>query len=784
MQQINQSIKNLVAGISQQPPNLRHAEQLEEQVNGLSSETGGLQKRPPTLHIKRLQELPNGNIKPLVHFINRDVNEKYVIIFNGNGVHAYDLTGKEIGVSYTQTALDYITSTNPRQHLKCVTVADYTFVVNTTKTVLMDTSVTPDVFASQGPLINVKSGQYGRTYSIILNGTTVASYTTPDGSDKSHTTQIDTNYIASQLANALTIAGYNVSQKEGWIYINATGITSVDTKDGYNNLAMFGILHSVQKFSNLPTTAPDGFTCKVQGEPSSDTDDYYVKYDASERVWKECVCPHQSDGINKYTMPHVLVRLANGNFELREATWTPRKSGDIDSNPEPSFIEQPINDVFFFRNRLGFIAGENVILSRSADFFNYWVASVTELQDTDAIDLAVSDNKIAILRHAIPFGDNCLLFSNDSQFALKAANTLTPKNATTPLLTNYSCSPYVKPVGAGRNIYFATERAMYTSIKEYMTANDNTEEKEAQETTAHVPNLIPNGLYKIVSSNSENVLLFLTTGAETKMFVYKYLYVAGQREQASWSEWDLKAPIVGAEFINSDLYVVVKRDDYYYLEKMSFTYNTIDYPQEPYRVFMDRKVITPVIADTAYDEENNLTTLDIASLYNTLDLLPDYEYGIVTPDGVFYRLEAGVSSVSLIGNFVGQQLIVGQLFNFHIKFSELMLKKKDELGSTTAYTEGRLQLRYMRLAYSHSGYFKVTVEHAGKLTYMYEMTGKQLSTETTRIGALLDKTGEFQFPIQGDSRNCGISVDTDVPTALALVRASWDGSYYRRSKPV
>ena len=62
MQLINQSIKNLVAGISQQPPNLRHAEQLDEQINGLSSETGGLQKRPPTLHIKRLNQLPHATI--------------------------------------------------------------------------------------------------------------------------------------------------------------------------------------------------------------------------------------------------------------------------------------------------------------------------------------------------------------------------------------------------------------------------------------------------------------------------------------------------------------------------------------------------------------------------------------------------------------------------------------------------------------------------------------------------------------------------------------------------
>ena len=69
---IQQTIKNLIAGISQQPPKLRHAEQLEEQINGFSTEAGGLQKRPPTQHIRRLPALP---LKTKVHLINRDENE-------------------------------------------------------------------------------------------------------------------------------------------------------------------------------------------------------------------------------------------------------------------------------------------------------------------------------------------------------------------------------------------------------------------------------------------------------------------------------------------------------------------------------------------------------------------------------------------------------------------------------------------------------------------------------------------------------------------------------------
>ena len=80
---------------------------------------------------------------------------------------------------------------------------------------------------------------------------------------------------------------------------------------------------------------------------------------------------------------------------------------------------------------------------------------------------------------------------------------------------------------------------------------------------------------------------------------------------------------------------------------MSFTYNTVDYLEEPYRTFIDRKIVTSPIPAAAYDEPNNLTTIDISSYYNQYGLLPEQEYAIVSTDGVFNRIEPGISSVAL-----------------------------------------------------------------------------------------------------------------------------------------
>lgn len=890
---INQDIKNLVSGISQQPPLLRHPEQLEEQFNGFSSEAAGLQKRPPTLNVAKLISSLNLKRKPLVHFINRDDTEKYIMIFTGDDVLVFDLEGNQKTVEFEGSAKDYIITGNPRRNLRCQTIADYTFIANRMVKTRMSDETTGDKWDTQGALINIKSGQYGRTYKVNINGSTVASFTTPDGSDKSHTTQIATDYIVSQLATQVSAKGYGIQQGSSWLYLyksstgsvtntiqhvtvnsvaeqvdrfrgikalyrevngtniavsgttitvyahnlkglgvviennnqnlkneiegcrnrwwkvterivedtenytdidyilewgtiseevtvtsNVNAIETVDVYDGYNNQAAFGILKSVQKFSMLPASAPDGFIVKVAGEAGSTTDDYYIRYDDTEKIWKECARPGILSGYELTSMPHILVRNSDGTFTMKKAEWSKREIGDDDSNPQPSFIDQHINDIFFYRNRLGVIAGENVILTRSADFFNFWMTSALEVQDTDPIDLAVSDNKIATLLHAVPYDETLVLFSDDAQFILRCDGVLNPKDANIPPpVTRFGNSVKAKPACAGRNLYFPAERSEYTTVREFFTAADNTDRKDAQDITSHIPNYIPNGVYKLIPSTVENLILFLTEGAENKVYIYKYLFVDSVRQQAAWSVWDFQNKVYGAEFIDSYLYIVVERNGVLCLEKMSFSFNTTDFEDEPYRVFLDRKLVYDV-PKGSYSDLNDETTLNLADIYGET-YQEDHQYSVVTTDGTYVLSEGNI--VKLIGNYEEQSIIVGLNYLFRAVMSTLMLKKTDE-GRTQAITEGRLQIKYFWVNYSESGYFKIIVEHFDKNTYTYENTARILGTSSNILNKLPFHTGQFKVPIHSLNTNCRIYIESEEPNPLAFVGAGWIGDYYRRTR--
>lgn len=901
---INQDIKNLVSGVSQQPPILRHPEQLEEQLNGYSSESSGLQKRPPSMFVASLGRKVNDKTKPLVHFIDRDEDEKYIVLFTGSDIEVYDMQGKKQTVKFAEGTKPYIYSEAPRYTLKPITIADYTFVSNIKQVAKMADTIDNKAWETQGLLVNIKSGQYGRTYRIDVNGETIASYETPDGSDKSHTKLIATDYIANKLAEAVEVLGtdYKVVKGSSWLYIQKVGyksitgetlklhpstsipqqvdrfkglmptikvykytaqtnvtsnktqviidfpnisrypaqwqanitydkaaydaffaeiercktdmwevttevssanqfhdiytltyttkevpkgetvpysmIESATVYDGYNNQAAFGILKSVQKFSVLPATAPNGFLVKIKGEEGSETDDYYVAYDEVEQVWKECARPSLKNHIDNTTMPHVLVREADGTFTFKVADWSPREVGDDDSNPEPSFIGDTINDVFYHRNRLGFLSGENVILTRSADFFNFWMTSATKVQDTDPIDLAASDSTISTLYNAVTFDTDLVLFSRNAQFLLTADGTLTPTSANlTPAVTRYEASLKAKPVSAGRNVYFAAERAKYTSIREFFTAADNTDAKDVQDITSHVPNYIPNGVYKIIPSTVENLMLYITEGDETAMYIYKYLFIDSQRVQAAWSKWDMQGAVYGGQFIDNNLYLIVNRNGYYVLERISFTINTTDLAYEPYRVLLDCKMGYEIPADD-YNYDNDQTTVE---LIDVLSYLYDEkeQYSAVMADGTYVPAKDG--KLVFDGDVRGQIIIVGLNYLFKMVMSTIMVKQANN-GSTQALIEGRLQLRQLWFNYADSGYFKVLVDIKDKQVFEYEYTSRLLGTRFNVLESMPFTTGSFKVPVQAKNENVSISVETDTPLPVSFVGAGWIGNYQRRTR--
>jgi hypothetical protein len=170
---INTSVPNLIQGVSQQPNSARFAGQCEEQENALSSVAEGLKKRPNTRHVAKL--LDNAiSENSFVRFIDRDENEKYVVIHDGSKIQAWNiLTGAEATINgsvggYVPEEDSYLDTANAREELNSLTVGDTTFLVNKKRTVTADPDSASDPI-NKDAFVFVKQGDFSKTYSIIFD---------------------------------------------------------------------------------------------------------------------------------------------------------------------------------------------------------------------------------------------------------------------------------------------------------------------------------------------------------------------------------------------------------------------------------------------------------------------------------------------------------------------------------------------------------------------------------------------------------------------------------------
>lgn len=772
---ISQTIKNLVQGVSQQPAFIRYPEQLEQQINGYSTEVDGLQKRPPTVFVKMLANLTNSTEDMLVHFINRDENEQYMVVFADNTIKVYDLDGNQQTVNIPAELASYLATPNPRRDLQVLTVADYTFILNKTVTVKMD-ETKKAAGSNSYSLAVVKTGQYGNTYTVTAGGHS-GSYTTPDGSTSSHVTNIKPSYIATQVANSF---GNGAVAEQNYIKVP---FTSGSAADGYGGDAMIFVHDEVQKFTDLPKQAPNGFKVKVKGDPNGgDVGSYYVQYNGDKKVWEECAGFDVLTTINADTMPHALVRTGDGVFTFQTLEWDERKVGDDDSNPVPSFIDNTLSSIFFYRNRLGFSSKENIILSESGSYYNMWMTTASDLLDTDCIDVPVTSTKVNLINYVTIYMEDLYAFSADTQFILRTSTAaLSPKTASITEITQFNSSPDCQPKVTGKNMYFSTERGTYASIREYYTLQDVSAMKDAQDISSHVPNYIPSGVYEIIPSSTENVLLFLTKGDRSSIYVYKYLFSDTSRVQASWSKWTFSGDIYGCGFIVNKLYLLIRRGNAMNLEVLDFATNITDFTDEMYRMFFDSK---KMLCDGVFDTVQEVTKWNIRSAFGYADdtAWPDNKVDVMTADGVYHPDTPIVNGqITLDGKYDGQCIFVGTPYAFLVEFSTFYIKQNNN-GSVVARTDGRTQLKYINLQYDHSGFFEVQVnQHSGN-AYRYRMTSRMWGTESAVLGAVQDDTGVFRFPVHAKNDDVDIYVESRYPLPVSLVGLSWECMYTTKTR--
>ena len=319
MAAISQKITNIIGGVSQQPDTIKVGNQLRVCDNYYPDVATGLTKRPG---LRGIRKLANVVADGTWFTIFRDDEEKYIIQFSKAG--ALKVWSANNGVQQTVNAvaaesIAYAVHANA-DDLQTLQINDYIFVLNRTKTVAAGTTSS----AAQNPyaFVAINTVAYSSTYTVTLDTTSFA-YATPTTS----TVQLNVADIVTSLVNLINAnANYVASGVGNIIYVRRAnnGDFAIEAKGGSVGTAIDAFKGSVVSVAQLPKQFINNLKLKIAGSVESGADDYWVVFKTSDNTtsgygsWEETIAPSTVTDLNEETMPHVIIREANGTFTYRQ----------------------------------------------------------------------------------------------------------------------------------------------------------------------------------------------------------------------------------------------------------------------------------------------------------------------------------------------------------------------------------------------------------------------------------------------------------------------------------
>ena len=577
------------------------------------------------------------------------------------------------------------------------------------------------------------------------------------------------------------------------------------TTDGLSNEALGAVYKEVSSITDLPKQCFNNFTVKVKGDADIDQDDYYVKFTTDNKIrfgkgsWVETVGWQQDESevglykgiqtnLDATTMPVTLVPVISlGNvtsFKLQtpqedeeveppnEKGWRTRQAGDDNTNPFPSFVGGTINDVFFFKNRLGFLTDSNVIFSEADEYFNFFRTTTQQLLDSAPIDVGLSHTKVAVLQHAVPFQEKLMLFSKQSQFVLRGAEILSPKTVAIAPVTEYDISDSVQPVALGNYIYFTFRRNDFEGMYEYFVDN-NTETFNSEEITSQIPKYITKQVEKIAGSQAENTIVIGTSGDRNTLFVYKYFWSNKEKIQSAWMKFTFGREVRGFDFIDSNLHLFTKDDEGLHLERLTLEDGIKDEGLD-YTLYLDSKIDGSELT-TSYDAPSKTTTIS-GFPYDPADVI------IYTKTGNKVTFTKTTSTAGTVGgDLTSIDFVAGIPYNMLYRFSDQTLKQPTERGGRSASDYAFQTIRNGSLNYAETGHFTVEVTPKFRDKYTYAFNPDIVGANLT-LNAFTPQDGHFRFPVQCQPNEAKIEVVTDSALPVKLLAAEFESMMIPRSR--
>ena len=753
MAAVTQRIDNYLGGVSRQSDDKKLPGQVRECLNGYPDPTFGLTKRSGFRWIKNLgtgTTYDGGKW----FYIARTASERYIGVItpkpnSGYGsIAIWNVDGTVCTVTMdTSTAVNAVNYlTGSRLNYSVLTVQDTSVIVNNIQTVAKQPD--PTFIQKTRATLILSETAISSTYSITMNAGSGASdqtFTTTTSSGETYDGLLTT---LKNGIDAFNISGLTVTKFQGTLELSrvVSGTRtpfSITCKGGALNNKLTVFQDQVDNVAQLPIQSFQDHVVKVINT-SSDKDTYFAKFVADDGIsgtgyWEETLDPSKSPGLDASTMPHELVNTALNTFVFRQFNWDARTVGDDVTNSHPSFVGHKIQEAFFHNNRLGFLSNDNVSMSQSAKYFNFYHTSAQVITDADPIDLSASTIRPANLHAIVPTTQGLVLFSKSQQFLLRSADkVLTPSTTTITPISNYDVDENIDPVDMGTNINFISKTPSYTRVFGMVTRGQD-ENPQVLDVGRVVNEWIPESIDTLIAS-PQNQFIAMSDQNSNKVYFYRTYSDGKDTLVQAWFNWELPGTVQAIAIDSDDFLAVTKQGNQFTLSKVSLSQS----PEDAIIVNNDGQKINPCIdlyaapSSVVYDSTGNFTKCYIP-WSNVTGLTPVLIIKGTTATGQFiesgFSLEPTIASDGTGTYFkvplknltsISSDIIIGWKYDFDVILPKTYFFL-DEMSKQTDFTAS-LTIARMKFIVGLSGVMGFKLKSKGVRQGSKQYTGDGSTT--------------------------------------------------------
>ena len=540
------------------------------------------------------------------------------------------------------------------------------------------------------------------------------------------------------------------------------------------------------------TTNTFEVTDSASGTISAGATMSYTPNRFGEGVWEECAAPDLDVAFDTDTMPIQMTRVlpgtfsingggstsyANGAFRFAYPPWDNRDVGDDLTNPKPSFIDSKINKIFFFRNRIGMLSGENVILSRVNDFHNFWAKTAFTIANADPIDLQSTSTYPTELFDAIEVNAGLLMYSASQQFLLKTDEAqLTPETAIVAYLSSYAFNEKTKPFNMGTTAGWINSTAKRTRFHE-MAGIQRNGEPQVLEQSKIISKLFPDDI-TLIAESTENSMVLFASEDKNEVWGYKYYTQGEQRIQSAWFRWELPGTVTFHCMQDDVYYAVLKNGSVYTLQafdvKKATDTLTVGTSPSEFLIHLDTK--TEISSGSlTYTSNTNKTSITKPTGYDNSGQLAVFCKTAGNNVGRFSKATVNGSNIEWDGDWSGLDIILGYLYEMEVELPTIFITQStgEQIKSET---RGSLVIHRLNFSFGAVGLIDVTLKRKGRPDYnkSYESIDWD-----SYIFNTLSVSEEFihTIPVYDRNTNLSIHLNSTHPSPATLNSMTWEGDY-------